>query len=361
MLTAPPPPATTPPPPPPPPAVSVEIPEASSWEYTRSWLNHDTNVYSAWQSGTTGEGVTVAVIDSGIDLDHPDLSVNISPLSTDINTERNNPEGTSMHGTRVASIIAAPFNGTGTVGIAFNAEILSVRTDTVDNNNMFNNADLARGIAYAVDNGAKIINLSLGGESKLNAAFEAALEYGIERGAVFTMAAGNKSSTNPQWPARYATDPRFSGSIIIVGAHSEDGTMADFSNKAGVGMDSYISAPGDDVVTDCREGSCWSVDGTSFASPAVAGAMALLNEAFPNLTGREIVEILLRTAADAGDTGTDIVWGRGKLDIAAAFRPVGATSTPSATSATPVGLGTPPGAYVGGPFGDALGRTTGLA
>jgi len=113
VLTAPPPPATTPPPPPPPPAVSVEIPEASSWEYTRSWLNHDTNVYSAWQSGATGEGVTVAVIDSGIDLDHPDLSVNISPLSTDINTERNNPEGTSMHGTRVASIIAAPLQRDG--------------------------------------------------------------------------------------------------------------------------------------------------------------------------------------------------------------------------------------------------------
>ena len=360
------PPAPPPPTPPtPPPTQPPPLPPQSAREYTLNWGVADTKVYSAWQAGATGQGVTVAVIDSGIDMDHPDLAANISPRSTDVVIGRNSPEGPDRHGTRVAGFIAAPFNSRGTVGVAFNASIMSIRAEVSDctdpeDDVCFKSSDLVRAIDYAVANGARIVNMSLGGEGPLGAAFEAALKRGVDAGVIFAIASGNEEGTSPEWPGRYASDPRFAGAIIVVGAHGPDGAMATFSNRAGVSQNVYISAPGSEVVGDCED-SCWRMGGTSFASPVVAGAMALLKEAFPNLTGREIVEILLRTAADAGDTGTDIVWGRGKLDIAAAFRPVGATSTPSATSATPVGLGTPPGAYVGGPFGDALGRTTGLA
>ena len=102
------------------------------------------------------------------------------------------------------------------------------------------------------------------------------------------------------------------------------------------------------------------MSGTSFASPAVAGAMALMLEAFPNLTGKEVIDILLRTATDAGEEGTDITWGRGIMDIAAAFRPVGTTSTPQAVGEG-INISGNGENFIGGPFGDALGRTTAMA
>lgn len=305
------------------------------------------------------------MVDSGIKLNHQDLAANISPKSIDIVAGRGQPQGTDTHGTRVSSVIAAPFNGFGTVGIAFNATILSIRADISecndpDNAVCFRSADLANALDYAVANGAKVINLSLGGEGALGFSFEAALQRAINAGVVFAIASGNEAGANPEWPGRYASDPRFAGGIIVTGAHDSNNLIADFSNRAGVSQSWFLSAPGVGVLVDCEDTSCWRVNGTSFASPAVAGALALLLEAFPNLTGKQAAEILLRTARDAGDAGTDTIYGRGLLDIAQAFQPVGATSSPQATGAA-VKVAIEPGAYVGGPFGDALGRTSALS
>lgn len=360
---APPPPVAPPAPPPPPPP---SIPSESAREYTRNWGVTDTKAYAAWKEGATGRGITVAVIDSGIEKDHPDLAANVSAASTDIIAGRNELASDDRHGTRVASVIAAPYNNFGTVGIAFNSTILSIRADVSDctdpdDDVCFKGSDLARAITYAVNNGARIINLSLGGEGRLGTAFESAMANAISRGAIFAIASGNDEDANPGWPGRYATDPRFAGGIIVVGAHNPSGTMADFSNRAGVSAEYYLSAPGEGVIVDCKDTSCWSVGGTSFAAPAVSAAMALMKEAFPNLAASDIVKILLETATEAGDAGTDIVWGRGKLDIARAFQPVGSTSTPSVNGATPIGLDVPPGVYVGGPFGDALAATPALS
>ena len=338
-----------------------DLPDRNSWEYTRNWGVEDTGAYAAWSHGATGKGVTVAVVDSGVDIEHPDLGENIAPSSIDIEPGRDALDGPFSHGSRVASILAAPLNGTGTLGIAYNANVMAIRADTGQGNDpQFMTTALFNAIQYAVENDAKIINLSLGNTQPLHAAFEAILEYAIDNGVIFAISAGNDAGTSPKWPGRYASDPRFAGSIIVVGAHDYDGGMSDFSNRAGDSASAYITAPGSGLVTDCRDNSCWTVKGTSYATPAVAGAMALLKEAFPNLEGQEIVDILLRTAADAGDPGTDIQWGRGKLDIAAAFQPIGTTSTPSASSAASVELDTPVGVYLGGPFGDAMSRTTAL-
>ncbi|MGO4410743.1 MULTISPECIES: S8 family peptidase [unclassified Brevundimonas] len=325
----------------------------------------NTGAIAAWQTGATGRGVTVGVVDSGIKLDHQDLAVNISPRSTDVVGGRNQPQGTDAHGTRVSSVIAAPFNNFGTVGIAFNATILSIRADISEctkpeNTVCFRGADLANALDYAVANGARVINLSLGGEGTLGFAFEAALQRAINAGAIFAIASGNEAGANPEWPGRYASDPRFAGGIIVTGAHDSNNLIADFSNRAGVSQSWFLSAPGVGVVVDCEDTGCWRVNGTSFASPAVAGALALLLEAFPNLSGRQAADILLRTALDAGDAGTDVVYGRGLLDIAKAFQPVGATSSPQAVGAA-VRVAIEPGAYVGGPFGDAMGRTGALS
>ncbi|MFC0634103.1 S8 family peptidase [Brevundimonas balnearis] len=319
---------------------------------------------SAWNQGATGAGVTVAVVDTGIDFDQPDLAGNISPLSTDVVIGRNLPEGDDRHGTRVAGVIGAEFNGFGTIGIAYDSTILSIRADISDCNDpddtaCFRSSDLTRAIDYAVANGAKVINLSLGGDGPLGSAFEAALLRAVQAGVVIAAASGNESDPNPSWPGRYASDPRFLGGIIVVGSHDANDVISDFSSLAGVSAANFISAPGDQVITDCDGTSCWRISGTSFAAPHVAGALALLLQAFPNLTGREAIDILLRTARDAGDVGTDTTYGRGLLDIGRAFQPVGATATPQSDGSA-VSVLEEPGAYLGGAFGGALGASDAL-
>ena len=304
------------------------------------------------------------MIDTGVDPTIEDLVGRVSPLSTDVIVGRNAPQGTDRHGAYSAAIIAANFNGSGTVGVAYNSTILSIRAEVSectdpDDDTCFKSSDLVNALNYAVNQGARIINMSLGGEGPLGSAFEAALLRAVNAGAVIIASSGNESGANPEWPARYALDPRFAGAIIAVGAHDSANVMADFSNKAGVAANVYISAPGKDVITACGGGSCWRVSGTSFSAPHVSGAIALLLQAFPNLTGRQAIEILLRTARDAGDPGTDIVYGRGLLDLAGAFAPVGTTSVPTATGARLVPT-SEPGSFIGSAFGDAFRVQTAL-
>lgn len=299
-----------------------------------------------------------------------DLSVNLSALSTDIVSGRNEPAGTDNHGSLVSGVIAAEVNDFGTIGVAYNASIISIRADISDctdpdDTSCFRASDLANSLDYAVANGARIINLSLGGEGRLGTAFENAMQRAVNAGVVFAIASGNEAvetpstAANPQWPGRYASDPRFAGSVIVVGAHDANNIMTDFSNRAGVSASTYLSGPGRDIITGCDGTSCFRASGTSFSSPAVAGALALLLEAFPNLTGRDAVNILLTSARDAGDAGTDVVYGRGLLDIARAFQPIGTTSSPQSSGAS-VTVVTEPGSYIGGPFGDAIRRTGAL-
>lgn len=298
------------------------------------------------------------MVDTGIDADQTDLDANISPRSTDIVVGRNTPEGSSRHGTRVAGVIGAEFNGFGTIGVAYNSTILSIRADVSDctepdRTTCFRSGDLARALDYAVANGAKVINLSLGGDGPLGGTFEAALLRAVQAGVVIAAASGNDAEANPSWPGRYASDPRFLGGIIVVGSHDAANVISDFTSRAGVSADRFISAPGDEVITDCDGTSCWRVSGTSFAAPHVAGALALLLQAFPNLTGRQAIDILLTTARDAGDTGTDTTYGRGLLDIERAFQPVGTTATPTAAG-TAVRIAEVPGSHIGPAFGAAL-------
>ncbi|WP_372707369.1 S8 family peptidase, partial [Brevundimonas sp.] len=343
---------------------------ATSAEYLRNYGVVNTKAIAAWNLGATGAGINVAVVDSGIDFAQPDLAGRISTLSTDVVDGRNTPTGTPgpegrpAHGTTVSGIIAAGFNGFGTIGVAYEATIVSIRadisnctdpTDTV----CFRSSDLARAIDYAIANNIRVVNMSLGGSTPMGTTFEAALLRGVNAGIVFAIASGNEAGDSPEWPGRYASDPRYLGSIIVVGSHNAAEAMSSFSNRAGVSAAAFVSAPGEQVITACDGTICFRVSGTSFSAPAVAGAMALLLDAFPNLTGREAVQILLATARDAGDPGVDAIFGRGLLDIARAFQPVGSTSVSMANGSS-LAVTSERFSYTGAAFGDAIQVAQGL-
>ncbi|WP_332678270.1 S8 family peptidase [Brevundimonas sp.] len=317
---------------------------------------------NAWSEGATGAGINVAVIDSGIHFAQPDMAGRISGASTDVVPGRLTPDGPDDHGTLVSGVIAAGFNGFGTIGVAYESTIVSIRADTSDCSDpdddvCFKSSDLVRAIDYAIAANVKVVNMSLGGDTSMGAAFEAALLRAVNAGIVFAISAGNEGEEttggNPEWPGRYAVDPRFAGAIIVVGAHNSADVMAAFSNRAGVAATSYLSGPGVDVITGCDGTSCYRVNGTSFSSPAVAGALALLLQAFPNLTGRQAVQILLTTAREAGAPGTDSIYGRGLLDLVKAFEPVGPTQV-SMASGQGVSVTRDRFAYTGGALGDAF-------
>lgn len=339
-------------------------PSTTSAEYLRNYGVANIRAINAWNAGATGLGINVGVIDSGIHFSQPDLAGNISSASTDVVPGRSTPDGPDNHGTLVSGVIAAGVNGFGTVGVAYQSTIVSIRSDTTsdcdddpEDDVCFASSNLIRAIDYAIANNVRVVNMSLGGEGPMGGQFEAALLRGVNAGLVFAISAGNEGEEttggNPEWPGRYAVDPRFAGAIIVVGAHNSANVLAAFSNRAGVAAAGYLSGPGVDIITGCDGTSCFRVNGTSFSSPAVAGALALLLQAFPNLTGREAVQILLTTARDAGAPGTDTVYGRGLLDLVQAFQPVGSTQVSTASGQT-VSVTADRFAYTGAAFGDAF-------
>nr|WP_314433805.1 S8 family peptidase [uncultured Brevundimonas sp.] len=320
---------------------------------------------AAWSRGATGRGVTVAVVDSGIASDQADLAGRISSASIDVVLGRNTPYvAANSHGTLVSGVIASNFNGMGTVGVAYESTILSIRADISECKDekkdvCFASSDLVRALDYAVQQRVKIINMSLGGDGRMGAAFEAALKRAVDSGAVIVASSGNEGEANPGWPARYAIDPAFAGAVVAVGSHNAANQASSFSNRAGVTQTAYISAPGDQIYTGCDGTQCYVASGTSFSAPHVAGALALLMQAFPNLTARQALAILMDTARDAGDPGADIVYGRGLLDVEQAFKPVGASAVTLANGAA-ISTRTEPGSFIGGPFGDAFARQDAL-
>lgn len=340
-VTTPPPPSPTvptptPTPTPTPPAVAT--PSPSSAEYRRNAGLALIKPEAAWSQGATGAGITVAVIDTGVTVNQPDLAGRVTTY--DVVAGRTG-EPTSAHGVSVAGVIASAFNNTFTVGVAYEADILSIRADqgaSCSTDCKFNARDVAAAIDYARTHGARIINLSLGSEESTGAEVRAAMQRAVDAGVVLVASAGNDAAANPSFPAVYANDPRYAGALIAAGALNASGTgLASFSSRAGTAREGYLAAPGQNISTNCEATSigstCASVSGASFAAPHISGALALLLDGFPNISGRDAVDILLRSARDLGETGTDAVFGRGALDIERAFQPLGTLSSPTAKGA----------------------------
>ncbi len=322
-------------------------------------------------NGYTGSGVTVAVIDSGIDIDHPEFAGAIHPSSRSMVGGSLNDIG--GHGTAVAGVVGAARDGVGMHGIAFNSTILALRTDipgTCPAACLYGQSELAAAVNLASLEGADVINLSLGSFGATASAFRNALVNAANNGAVIVAAAGNEfdndpvQAVNPINPAALvASEPLLQGPMIAAGAYDTGtGDIAFFSNRAGVAQDYYLMAPGVNLVTTAIGGGYTVTSGTSFAAPMIAGAAALLKERFPALTATQIVDILLVSATDLGAPGTDPIYGRGLMNLTAAAAPLGTTSLPSTSSVD--GGGSDPNATVlqlGAAFGDALSGSSVLA
>jgi hypothetical protein len=297
-------------------------------EYQNQWGLGAIGALAPWGAGVTGAGVTVAVIDSGIRSSHVDFAGRIAPGAIDIVNGDSDPQDdtTTSHGTHVAGIIAANRNDIGTVGVAYNAMILPIKVTDSTQHGRF--GDIAAGINYAAASSARVINMSI--VERADPVVEQALLHAAAADKVITMPAGNYGRGAPEYFAAYASE--LSGHAIIVGAINPDGSLASFSNQGGSWANYYMVAPGVSINAPTNKcDTCYGVlqDGTSWASPHVAGAAALLMSAFPNLTATQVVSILLSTATDLGEPGIDPVYGHGLLNVERAIAPAGELSSPT--------------------------------
>lgn len=284
----------------------------------------------AWAQGFTGQGITVAVLDTGVDYTHIDLRDNIwtnpgelagNGIDDDgngyvddirgwnfVDGSNNNPMDLDNHGTHVAGTIAAANNGLGVTGVAYNAKIMPVKVIGGRDDRRLDlfDANVAAGIRYAVLNGARVLNLSLGNNptDPPMPETEAALRFARQSGVVAVMASGNERTSygavQPIYPAIYAAN----NLGIAVGATDYRRQVTSFSNPAGDRPLDFVVAPGVSVLStvpgDRFESQFWS--GTSMASPHVAGVVALMLSANPTLTAEQVETILTATASATGIT-----------------------------------------------------------
>jgi type VII secretion-associated serine protease mycosin len=261
----------------------------------------------AWQH-STGAGVIVAVLDSGVDADHPDLADRVLPGKDYVDGSTDGREDPVGHGTAVASLIA----GAGGTGLAPQARILPVRV--LDEDNRYDSsATVAEGVIWAVEQGAQVINLSLGGRGRSEKLSEA-IGYAIANDVVVVACAGNASEDGPEvvwYPAR---EP---GVIAVAGLISSDGAGAHWPRSL-AGPETVLAAPA--VLVGARPGGGYRrVQGTSFSSALVAASAALVRSRWPEASAGEVVHRLVATARDLGEPGRDPRYGYGALDPVAAL------------------------------------------
>ena len=237
------------------------------------WGLDNVNAPEVWNggdgfSGATGKGTTIAIIDTGVDLDHPEFADRIV-AGYDFVDGDIVPDDGNGHGTHVAGTIAASNDEIGITGVAYNANIMPLRV--LNNDGYGWTRDIISAVRWAADNGADVINMSLGGGGSYSQAMADAITYASERGSVVVMAAGNSGAPSPDFPATHAMNHG-----IAVGAADRYRSLAGFSNQAGSRELNYVTAPGVNIYSAVPGGGYDTFNGTSMAAPHVAGVAGLL-------------------------------------------------------------------------------------
>jgi len=300
--------------------------------FSKQWGLTKIQAEQAWPTAT-GAGVTVAVVDTGVDLGHPDLAAHIVSSGRDFVDNDNSAQDENGHGTHVAGIAAAVTgNGIGVAGTAPDASILPVRV--LDEEGSGSTDQIAAGIRYAADNGADVINLSLGYLSGVDKVILItgevqpvydAIDYAHSKGVVVVAAAGNDS-----FPL--CSEPSGHPDVVCVGATDQRDARSWFSNSDATMTSQYLVAPGGDGLTCASdifstylrsaesfcstEAGYEALAGTSMATPFVSGVAALA--ASKGLGRDAVIACLLSHTDDLGTPGRDPIYGYGRVNAAKA-------------------------------------------
>lgn len=284
------------------------------------WNLRTIRAEAAWDIEAGKESVTIAILDTGVDLAHPDLASKVLP-GLNLLDESSPPQDDNGHGSHVAGIAAAASNnGLGIAGVSWGAKVLPVKV--LDSLGLGTVEDLARAIIWAADQGARAINIS-GGTLGPSQTLQAAVDYAHEvKGALVVAAVGNEGGFGgfnpPQYPAAF---PK----VLAVAATDSNDRRADFSER-GPYVD--VAAPGVTVLGPVLRGQgepafggdYQQLSGTSMAAPHVAGLAALIWSANPALTNEQVARLVENAAQDLGPPGKDQLFGSGRIDAYAAVR-----------------------------------------
>ncbi|MGW7578621.1 type VII secretion-associated serine protease mycosin [Streptomyces sp. NPDC054765] len=325
-------------------AVLPAVPAQADALRAQEWALQAVHAQQAWHT-TKGEGITVAVLDTGVDANHPDLAGQVLPEQDLVGFGAGPGDAAwARHGTGMASIIAGHGHGAGrengVLGLAPAAKILPVRVILEDSDPQRERARsekagaLADGIRWAADHGADVINMSLGDDSESahpEPREDAAIQYALGKGIPVVASAGNGGlkGNHVSYPAAYP-------GVIAATAVTHLGGRARFSTRHWYAT---VSAPGFDIVmADTDEGylSGW---GTSPAAAFVSGAIALIRSAHPDLSPAQIRRLLTSTAQDSPEGGRDDDYGAGLIDPAAALE-AAADLKPTPQKPAPAGYAT---------------------
>ncbi|WP_433126566.1 type VII secretion-associated serine protease mycosin [Micromonospora sp. CA-240977] len=254
---------------------------------------------------STGQGVVVAVLDSGVEASHPDLRGQVLPGARSYGVSGDGRADENGHGTHMAGIIAAKSGGRdGVDGIAPGAKILPIKMRK--GSGTYSDAAIALGIRMAVDGGAKVINLSVGGPGAASSEEESAITYALDHGVVVVASAGNTAKGDVG-----VVNPANTPGVIAVTGTTKGGS---FWSGSVQGPEAVVAAPGDGIYNATNEGGYGWGDGTSDSTAIVSALAALILEKYPNLDGPNVINRIIRTARDAGPPGRDPQYGFGVID-----------------------------------------------
>ncbi|KZE52794.1 peptidase S8 [Brevibacillus parabrevis] len=256
----------------------------------------------SWDVSEGSSDVIVAVVDTGVDLKHPEFAGKLVE-GYNVLTDNNKPEDDNGHGTHVSGVIAAKTNNAdGIAGMSWNSKLMPIKAIGADGSGSA--VDIAQGIYWATDHGADVINLSVGNYTS-SAALKEACRYAFEKNVILVAASGNDATNQPSYPAAY-------DEVLAVAAVDHRKERADFSN---FGDYVDVAAPGVDIPSTYIYSDYASLSGTSMACPHVAALASLVRSVHPDMKNRDVMELIRQSATDLGAPGHDQLYGYGMINV----------------------------------------------